>query len=117
MIEDDILLLKQIQAKDEVAFKYLFDTYFVSLCRYVNLFVSDRNDGEELVLGIYIYLWENSSEVNLNLSLKAYLFRAAHNRCINYLRDRKHTVPVEEIWEMSDEGGGTKHLKYKNFIP
>ena len=33
--EDDILLLQLIKQDDEKAFKHLFDTYFVSLCRFM----------------------------------------------------------------------------------
>ena len=35
-INDDILLLKLIQSGNEQAFKYLFDTYFASLCRFAH---------------------------------------------------------------------------------
>ena len=41
-INDDILLLKLIQSGNEQAFKYLFDTYFASLCRFAHVYVSDR---------------------------------------------------------------------------
>ena len=39
--EDDILLLQLIKQDDEKAFKHLFDTYFVSLCRFMSL-LSER---------------------------------------------------------------------------
>ena len=67
MHQDDILLLKLIKQGDEHAFKYLFDTYFVSLCRYINLYV------------------DSYTEV-----------QAARNRSLNYLRDRKETRPLDE---------------------
>lgn len=73
MIADDILLLKLIQSKDEHAFKYLFDLYFVPLCRYAHLYLTDAQEEEELVLDIYMHLWEHSAQINLTLSLKAYL--------------------------------------------
>lgn len=88
MIADDILLLKLIQSKDEHAFKYLFDLYFVPLCRYAHLYLTDAQEEEELVLDIYMHLWEHSAQINLTLSLKAYLFQAVRNRCLNFLRDK-----------------------------
>lgn len=103
MIADDILLLKLIQAKDEQAFKYLFDTYFVSLCRYVHLYVDSTQEGEELVLDLFMYFWEHSSQINLNLSLKAYLFQAARNRCLNFLRDRKSTLSLDIVNDVANE--------------
>lgn len=102
MIADDILLLKLIQSKDEHAFKYLFDTYFVPLCRYVHLYLDSTQEGEELVLDIFMYLWEHSNQINLTLSLKAYLFQAARNRCLNFLRDRKLTLSLDEAGDVTN---------------
>ncbi|MDE6800538.1 MAG: RNA polymerase sigma-70 factor [Phocaeicola sp.] len=115
MIADDVLLLKLIQSKDEHAFKYLFDTYFVSLCRYVHLYLDSTQEGEELVLDIFMYLWEHSSQINLTLSLKAYLFQAARNRCLNFLRDRKLTISLDEAGDVvNDETASSLEMKELN---
>lgn len=103
MIADDILLLKLIQSKDEHAFKYLFDLHFVPLCRYAHLYLSNTQEVEELVLDIYMYLWEHSPQINLTLSLKAYLFQAVRNRCLNFLRDKKTTVSLDEAGDVSND--------------
>ena len=71
--EDDILLLQLIKQDDEKAFKHLFDTYFVSLCRFMSLYLRDKQEIEELALS----------------------FQSARNRCLNALRDEKDTVPIE----------------------
>ncbi len=93
---DDILLLKLIKNGDEHAFKHLFDSYFVSLCRYINIYLDNFAETEELALDIFTYLWENREQVEIKLSFKAYLFQAARNRCLNALRDRKQTTPLNE---------------------
>lgn len=95
-IEDDILLLKLIKEGDQHAFRHLFDTYFVPLCRYANLLLDNHAEAEELALDIFMLLWEKRAQVKIELSLKAYLFQAAHNRCVNVLRERKTTTPLDE---------------------
>lgn len=95
MLTDEILLLKLIQSRDEQAFKCLFDTYFVPLCRYAHLFLDSSEEGEEVVIDIFTYIWEHSDQINLTVSFKSYLFQATHNRCINFLRDRKQTLPLD----------------------
>ncbi|MEG0462628.1 MULTISPECIES: RNA polymerase sigma-70 factor [Bacteroides] len=94
---DDILLLKLIQSGDEHAFKYLFDTYFASLCRFMNVYLNDRQESEELALDIFLYVWEHRQEMEVKISLKAYLFRAARNKCLNCLRDRKTSLSLDEV--------------------
>lgn len=93
---DDILLLKLIKESDEQAFKYLFDAHFVSLCRYINVYLDNYADSEELALEIFMHIWENRNRLEIKLSLKAYLFQAARNRSLNALRDRKAVGPLSE---------------------
>lgn len=100
---DDILLLKLIQSGDEHAFKHLFDTYFVSLCRYMHLYLDDTQEVEEVALDIFMYVWEHREQINIRLSLKAYLFQAARNRCLNVLRDKKLTFSIDEVGDISTE--------------
>lgn len=117
MIADDILLLKLIQSKDEHAFKYLFDLHFVPLCRYAHLYLSNTQEAEELVLDIYMYLWEHSHQIHLTLSLKAYLFQAVRNRCLNFLRDKKTTVSLDEAGDVSnDETASTLEMEELSFL-
>lgn len=99
MPTNDILLLQLIKQDDEKAFKYLFDTYFVPLCRFMALYLKDRQEVEELALTIFMNLWENRATLILKISFKAYLFQAARNRCLNALRDKKKTVSIEESEE------------------
>lgn len=94
---DDILLFKLIKAGDEQAFKYLFDTYFVSTCRYMHLYLGNPQEAEELAVDIFMYLWENKEKIEIKLSFKAYLFQAARNRCLNHLRDRKQICSIDDI--------------------
>lgn len=103
MVTDDILLLKLIQSKDEQAFKYLFDTYFVPLCRYVHLYLDSTEEGEELVLDLFMHIWEHSGQINLTLSLKAYLFQAARNRSLNFLRDKKTTLSLDAAPDIAND--------------
>lgn len=91
-ITNDISLLRQIREGNEDAFKSLFETYFTPLCRFIYLHLDDKNVAEELAMDIFIYLWENRETFQIQLSLKAYLFQAAKNKCLNELRKKKETV-------------------------
>ena len=53
-------LLQLIKQDDEKAFKHLFDTYFVSLCRFMSLYLRDKQEIEELAFPSFMNLWEGS---------------------------------------------------------
>ena len=94
---DDILLLNLIKEGDKLAFKHLFETYFTPLCRFMHVYISDKAVVEELALDIFVYVWENRTTLQIQLSFKAYLFQAARNRCLNVLRQKKKTISLDEV--------------------
>lgn len=101
---DEILLLRSLKAGDEAAFKCLFETYFVSLCRFMNLYLKNKMEVEEIALDIFMYIWTHREEIRITISLKAYLFQAARNRCLNALRDQKEVCYLEELNDILKEG-------------
>lgn len=104
---DDILLLKLIQEGDEKAFKYLFDAFFVPLCRYTNLLIQDTQESEELMMDLFLYVWEHKADIKIKISFKAYLFQSARNRSLNFIRDRKEKAPIDDFSEIFADDEGT----------
>ncbi len=94
---DDILLLNKIRGGDESAFKYLFETYFTPLCRFMNVYIVERTIVEESVLDVFLYVWENRKTLQIQLSFKAYLFQSARNKALNILRQEKINIYLNEI--------------------
>jgi len=95
--EDDIILFNLIRHGDKLAFRHLFETYFTPMCRFMNLYVHEKTIVEELALDIFTYIWENRMTLQIQLSLKAYLFQAARNKCLNVLRQKKLTVSIDNV--------------------
>ncbi len=52
---------------------------------------------EDLAQEVFFELWRRKNRLDVNISIRAYLRRAALNRTLNYLRDRKIK------WEDSQE--------------
>lgn len=97
VIMDDIFLLQLIKNSDKQAFKYVFDTYFAALCRFMYLYLGSTQEAEDIASDIFASLWENREKLEIRITFKAYLFQSAKNRCLNALRDRKTTLSLEDI--------------------
>ena len=78
-----------INEKDEHAFKYLYDTYYASLCHYARRFVGEQANEEDIVQEILIKLWEGKGYFKNKKVLAVYLYRSVHNACLFFLRDQK----------------------------
>ncbi len=94
---DDIFILQQIRRGDGTAFKFLFETYFSSLCRFSRLYVKNSGNAEEIVLDVFTHIWENKDTFQIKLTFKSYLFEAVKNRSYNFLRDNCKYIAIDDL--------------------
>jgi len=87
--ETEKYLIESIKEGDRKAFEYLFKFYYSDLCKYAGNLVLDETIAEDMVMDVFVKLWEAEDKLSINTSLNGYLFTSVHNNCINYLT-RKH---------------------------
>ncbi len=87
-----------LRRRDKVIFDYVFNYYYSSLCAFAMQYVNDKNTVEDLVQDFFLSFWIDSSNLQINVSLKTYLFASIKNRCLDY---QKHSKVKE---------------KYKNYV-
>jgi RNA polymerase sigma-70 factor (family 1) len=99
-IFNDKLLLEQIAESDEQAFKVLFDTYRSRLFYYISRFVKSDAVAEELVMDVFMKIWVGRELVTQIENFDAFLFRIAHNKCIDFLRSAAKDARLHELlWD------------------
>lgn len=89
-LETDDTLLAQIRKDDQQAFKVLYDRYWPPLWGYARNAMDDTDDAEDIVQELFITLWEKRTQLQINTSLKAYLYRAVLNKVIDRIERSKH---------------------------
>jgi RNA polymerase sigma-70 factor (ECF subfamily) len=89
MTIEDTLLIQQLQQKDEAAFDLLFKEYYQELLSFSARLLWDEDAAADIVQDIFLKLYQSADTLAINISIRAYLFRAVRNRCLNYLRDLK----------------------------
>lgn len=82
-------LIHRLGQNEEEAFEILFRKYFSGLCLFAEHFVRNHDTAEEITEDFFCHLWDNCQTLSINTSLKGYLYRSIHNRCLNYLRNQK----------------------------
>lgn len=86
--QENILFL-QIQKGNLKAFETLYFDMQPRLFAFSRKFIDDIEICRDIVQEIFHELWENRQTTFIKTSVKAYLFRVLHNKCLNYIRDRK----------------------------
>lgn len=78
-----------LAARDEAAFEQVFKQHFKSLHAYACTILNNEDEAEERVQQVFFKLWERAGNLNFSSSVAAYLYRAVHNECLNYLKHEK----------------------------
>jgi RNA polymerase sigma-70 factor (ECF subfamily) len=73
----------------ERAFEEFFKAYFKSLHSYAFVLLQDEVMAEETVQQVFFKIWVNRERFRVHTSAKAFLYRAVHNECLNYLKREK----------------------------
>lgn len=74
---------------DFSAFEALFKLHYKSLAQTAFRIVNDKDVAEDLVQDIFCKLWEKRSELQINTSVKSYLYQSTINHSLNYLKKLK----------------------------
>jgi RNA polymerase sigma-70 factor (ECF subfamily) len=97
-------VLETIQSSNESAFEMIFKAYYQPLCRYAYSFLEDKEDAEEVVQSAFITVWEKRKSIDIQTSLKSYLYRMVRNGCLNVIKHEKvkqqhvaHELAVTEV--------------------
>jgi RNA polymerase sigma-70 factor (ECF subfamily) len=79
----DYLLWSSIRGGDQAAFEHLFGKYYGALCDFSAQFLKDRELAEETVADVFLTFWEKRQLINIDFSVRAYLYKAVKNRSLN----------------------------------
>lgn len=83
------ILIIGIKEGNEKIFDHIFLYYYSGLVVYAQKFIVDRDVAEDIVQELFYTLWKKRQLLEINQSLKSYLFTWVKNRCIDYLRKKE----------------------------
>lgn len=69
----------------ELYYKEHYKFFFLAACNYLR----DPGLAQEIVNDVFIKLWEDGETINIQTSLRSYIYRAVVNRSLNELDKRK----------------------------
>lgn len=94
------ILLRQVARHDEKAFKALFETYQARLYHYIICIIKSREAAEEMVIDVFLKIWQQRESLAEIERFDAYLFRVAFNQSVDFLRRAARDPKIKEvIWQ------------------
>lgn|SRR5690554_32280 len=80
---------RRIKQNEEIGFEYLFNKYYDPLCSFAEVYVRSRDISSDLVSDFFIKLWNQRHQINIDNSVRAFIFKSVKNACLNSIRDQK----------------------------
>ncbi|MCG6190758.1 RNA polymerase sigma-70 factor [Maribellus maritimus] len=78
--------MKKIQTGDQKAFEMLFHKYYGNLCLYATKILNNNEAAEEVVQDFFVKFWGKREQINIDTSIKNYVFRSIRNLCLNHIK-------------------------------
>lgn len=119
------LLLQKIKKGDINAFEKLYAKNYESLCNFLLNYTHNKVIAEDAVQDTFLTLWEKRKELQINTSLKSYLYRLAYNKLMDKHRGNKrkenmlssyyHTALIQAL-ELDNSSKENRLKKLNNCI-
>jgi len=97
-LRSDEQLVAYFRAGEEEAFRVIHDRYRQRLFAYTRQMLASRQDAEEALQDVFVRAYAGLRSSERDLALRAWLYRVAHNRCIDELR--RPAPPLPEVMNL-----------------
>ena len=108
--------IDRIREDDYEAFEMFFRALDPALLQFVVSQIRNTSAAEEIVQDLFFDLWKRRTELQITGTLRAYLYRAARNKSLNFIRHRsfvrRREVPeavLDEIPAPMQDSGDQLH--------
>ncbi len=84
--EEDLKLYQMVKGGDLTSYEVIFKRYYKDLHRFAFTYVRDSTIAEEMAQEVFLYIWEKRKNIEIQTTLKTYLYSAVKNKCLNYIK-------------------------------
>jgi RNA polymerase sigma-70 factor (family 1) len=96
-----------LKERDQFAFTEVYRRYWHRLYLHAYKMLNDEDQAKDVIQELFIAVWSKVSTIEINASLKSYLYVMTRNRVINFIRKNKISddfiVMLAEAMPESDE--------------
>lgn len=105
---------EQLRTGNLKTFEMIFNQYYHPLVQYGNTFMKDLDEAEDVVQQVFVSVWEKRESTEIHTSLRALLYKAVHNACLNRIKQQKvRRDYVQSEVHVRQEASAFDHLQEK----
>ena len=111
-------LVRRCLEGDESAFEQLLDCYKDRIFSFILRLVQNQADAEDIAQTVFVKAFRNLQSYDQSRPFISWLFRIAHNCCIDFLRSKKEHVSIDDEdhpIDIEDMSISTENVVARNF--
>ncbi|WP_255409735.1 RNA polymerase sigma factor [Aquimarina sp. Aq78] len=90
--------MEELKKGNEFVYRHLYEMYYNELCSYIYSLSRDKQQAEDIVQNVMLKIWKNKKKLNINTSIKNYLYKACYYELIDtYNKNKKELSYIEQI--------------------
>ena len=94
----ELFLYEEMKRGKEYAFDFFFNYYYPGLCVYAQKIISlPDEEARDIVQDVFVKFWNDCKKLDIQFSIRSYLFVSVKNKCFDLLRKKNRNIKVQEI--------------------
>jgi len=89
LVMKESIFIQKLKQGDEIAYKILYTKYYQWLCNYIFKLCENKKISEDIVQDMLMNFYVKRQKIEVQTSLKNYLFTSCHNQFLQHLRKKK----------------------------
>lgn len=101
--DEDAKLMRRVSEGDPAAFRALSDRHLGRILSLATRLLGDQGEAEDVAQECFLRVWRQAGRWEPKATVATWLHRIAYNLCIDKIRARRPTVPIEPLDPPSNE--------------
>ncbi|WP_262482846.1 RNA polymerase sigma factor [Aquimarina longa] len=90
--------MEELKKGNEFVYRRLYEMHYNELCTYIFSLSRDKQQAEDIVQNVMLKIWKNKKKLNINTSVKSYLYKACYYELIDfYKKNKKELNYIEQV--------------------
>jgi RNA polymerase sigma-70 factor (family 1) len=98
---EDLDIIDALKKQDKRRFEVFYKKYYRPLFTVAYRYVGNTEIAEEIVHDVFITIWNKAGQLNIQSSMKSYLFRSIVNSCLNHIKKEKTQSEKQSAYEVA----------------
>ncbi len=110
-LAEDADLMRRISDGDPAAFRALSERHLGRIFALASRLLGDAGDAEDVAQECFLRVWRQAGRWKPNATVATWLHRIAYNLCIDRIRARRPTVPIEPLDPPNEDAAADERIQ------